>query len=63
MRKVLIIALLVLLGFYWLLDHSAPLPLNHDSFGLYNHDIHRIIGVVLFVIAGVVAWKWKGIKA
>ena len=46
MRKVLIIALLVLLGFYWLLDHSAPLPLNHDSFGLYNHDIHRIIGVV-----------------
>ena len=63
MRKVLIIALLVLLGFYWLLDHSAPLPLNHDSFGLYNHDIHRIIGVVLFVIAGVVAWKRKGIKA
>jgi hypothetical protein len=57
--KNLIIIVLVLLGAYWLFDHTAPLPLNHESFGLYEHMIHRIIGIVLIVIAALVGWKWK----
>jgi hypothetical protein len=54
-----IIIVLVLLGLYWLVDHVAPLPLNHESLGLYNHMIHRIIGVVLLVLAAFFTWKWK----
>jgi hypothetical protein len=57
--KALVVILLVIIGLYWLIDHAAPLPLNHESFGLYNHTIHRIIGVVFFVAAGIVWWKWK----
>lgn len=56
--KVVVVILLVLLGVYWLFDHTAPLPLNHEQFGLYNHSVHRIIGIVALVIAAVVAWKW-----
>jgi hypothetical protein len=58
MKKVIVI-ILVILGIYWLVDHYAPLPLNHESFGLVEHGIHRIIGVVLLVVAALVAWKWK----
>jgi hypothetical protein len=50
---------LVLLGLYWLLDHSAPLPLSHESFGLFNHTAHRILGVVFLVVAAFLAWLWK----
>jgi hypothetical protein len=57
--KNLIIIVLVLLGIYWLFDHYAPLPLSHESFGLYQHSIHRIIGVVLLVLAAFFTWKWK----
>ncbi len=57
--KNIIIIVLVLLGLYWLADHYAPLPLNHESFGLYNHMIHRIIGVVLLALAAFFTWKWK----
>ncbi|MBX4197722.1 hypothetical protein KW782_00100 [Candidatus Parcubacteria bacterium] len=54
-----IIIVLVLLGIYWLFDHTAPLPLNHASFGLYNHGVHRIIGVVFLAVAAFFTWKWK----
>ena len=57
--KTLIVIILVLLGLYWLIAHKAPFPLSHESFGLYNHTVHRILGVVFLVIAGLVAWKWK----
>ncbi len=56
MKNIIIIALIIL-GIYWLFDHHAPLPLSHDSLGLYNHNIHRIIGVICLVGAGFVAWK------
>lgn len=56
--KVVVVVLLVLFGLYWLFDHSYPLPFNHEQFGLYNHTVHRWIGVVLLVVAGVVWWKW-----
>ncbi len=57
--KNLIVIVLVLIGLYWLVAHVEPFPLNHESFGLFNHMIHRIIGVVFLVAAGLVAWKWK----
>lgn len=58
MKKTIVI-ILVLLGIYWLFDHHAPLPLNHDSLGLYAHNIHRIIGIILIVVAAFVAALWK----
>ncbi len=57
--KMLVIIVLVLLGLYWLIDHTAPFPLNHESFGLYAHNIHRVIGVAFLVAAGLVGWLWK----
>lgn len=57
--KNLIVIILVILGFYWLFDHYSPLPLSHESFGLYAHNIHRIMGAIFLVAAGVVAWKLK----
>ena len=57
--KIITVAILVLLGIYWLFDHYTNLPFSHESFGLYAHGIHRIMGVVFLVAAGIVAWKWK----
>jgi hypothetical protein len=54
-----IIIVLFLLGIYWLVDHAAPLPLNHESFGLYEHGIHKVIGVVVLVLGIFFTWKWK----
>ncbi len=61
--KLLVITFLILLGIYWLVDHASPLPLNHEAFGLYNHTIHRIMGLVFFAIAAMVAWKWHPKKS
>ena len=61
--KKLIVVLLVLIGIYWLADHKAPLPFNHEQFGLYDHKTHHIIGTVFFVAAGLVWWKWKAKKS
>ncbi len=57
--KTLVSIVLLLLGVYWLLDHHAPLPLNHDSLGLHNHTIHEIIGVVLLGIGIFFSWRWN----
>jgi hypothetical protein len=59
MKKKLVVVLLIIIGLYWLIDHAAPLPFNHESFGLYNHTAHRIIGIVLLAAAGLAWWKWK----
>ncbi len=54
-----ILVILYLLALYWLFDHYSPLPLNHESLGLYAHNIHRIIGGVFLVLAVFFTWKWK----
>ena len=56
--KIGLVSLLVILGLYWLLDHSAPLPFNHEQLGLYEHNIHRAMGVVFLVVAAGVWFKW-----
>ena len=51
---------LVLLGLYFLVWHTAPLPLNHEAIGLgINHMAHRVFGIILLVAAGYL-WKFKG---
>ncbi len=57
--KIIVIIILMLLGIYWLVDHTSPMPFNHESFGLFEHNIHRLIGVVFFITAVVVGLKWK----
>jgi len=62
MKKSVVIVLVVL-GLYWLFEHRPPLPLNHEQFGLYSHSIHRVIGVVLLIVAGLVGRFWQPQKA
>jgi len=57
--KILLIIILVVVGLYLLFAHTAPFPLNHEQFGLFQHNIHRIVGVAFLVAAGIIAWKWK----
>jgi hypothetical protein len=61
--KTLVIIILVAVGLYWLLDHYAPLPFNHEQFGLYSHSVHRIIGILFIISSGLVAWRWKPKKS
>jgi len=50
---------LKLTGVYFLLFHSAPLPLNHDAIGLPpNHGMHAVFGAVLILVA-MHLWKKK----
>jgi hypothetical protein len=62
MKSILVTAIAIL-GLYWLFAHYAPLPLNHEQFGLYDHTIHRIAGVILLVIAGLIFWLWHPKKS
>jgi hypothetical protein len=57
--KLAVVILLILLGIYWLVDHYPPMPFSHEQFGLYNHTIHRLMGIAFFIAAGVVYWKWQ----
>lgn len=61
--KLGVVIVLVLMGIYWLVDHYPPMPLSHESFGLYNHMVHRLLGVAFFIAAAVVYWKWHPKKS
>ncbi len=56
MKKPIAVIVLVIIGLYWLINHTAPLPFNHEQFGLYYHNIHRIIGIAFLIAAGFV-WR------
>ncbi len=50
---------LVIIGVYFLIFHTAPLPLNHEAIGLPPyHVIHAVFGLVLLAVVGYV-WKKK----
>ncbi|MEK7073972.1 MAG: hypothetical protein AAB960_01430 [Patescibacteria group bacterium] len=56
-KKTVAVSVLVLLGVYFLLFHTAPFPLNHEAIGLPPfHTVHAIFGVVLL---GAAAFVWK----
>ncbi|MBI4973500.1 hypothetical protein HZC27_02745 [Candidatus Roizmanbacteria bacterium] len=53
------VVLLVLVGVYFLLFHTAPFPFSHEAIGLPPfHVVHSIFGIVLLIVAGYV-WKKK----
>ena len=58
-KKSVSVMLLVLLGVYFALFHTAPFPFNHEAIGLPPfHTVHAIFGVVLLVAAAYI-WKKK----
>jgi glucose uptake protein GlcU len=61
--KQLSIIVLILAGLYFLIDHKAPLPLNHEAIGLgINHIAHSAFGIILFIAAGYLWWRNKNNK-
>ena len=47
------VAVLIVLGVYFIFFHTAPFPFNHESIGLPPfHTVHTIFGVAL--LAGAV---------
>ena len=52
-KKTLSVGVLIVLGIYFLLFHSAPFPFSHDAIGLPPyHMIHATFGLILLVGAG-----------
>lgn len=50
--KQCIVIVLILAGFYFLIDHRAPMPLNHETIGLgTNHIAHSVFGIILLIAA------------
>jgi hypothetical protein len=56
--KMLIVSIFVLLGVYWLAAHYPPIPFSHEQLGLYQHGIHRMVGVIFLIAAGIVWFAW-----
>lgn len=57
--KTISMVALVIAGIYFLLFHTAPLPLSHDAIGLPPfHIVHTGFGFILLLVAGYV-WKKK----
>lgn len=61
--RIAIIAVLAIVGLYFLLFHKDPLPLNHEFVGLGRGDIlspthivHDIIGII-FIVGAVLVWR------
>jgi hypothetical protein len=50
---------LSILGLYFIVAHTSPFPFSHEYFGLYEHNVHSAIGVICFVIAGVILWRGR----
>ncbi len=57
--RLALIAILIIVGLYFLIFHKDPLPLNHEAIGLGKGDFHiahAIIGLIL-ISGGVVVWR------
>ncbi len=55
-RKALV-AILIIIGLYFLIDHVNPLPLNHEAIGLGTlHIAHAVFGIVLI---GGALYLWR----
>ena len=57
--KLVLVAVLVILGLYFVIDHTAS-PINHEAVGLgTNHMMHTLFGIVLLAVAGFVWWRGR----
>ncbi len=55
---------LALVGVYFLIFHTAPLPFNHDSIGLPPfHVVHAVFGIILLAVAAYLWRKGKDTKS
>ena len=58
--KLVLVAVLIVAGLYFVIDHTPPLPLNHEAVGLgTNHMMHSAFGLVLLAVAGFVWWRGR----
>ena len=52
-RALALIFALAVVGLYFVIFHTDPLPLNHESIGLgKEHVAHTVFGIVLLAAAG-----------
>ena len=58
--KSIVTVVIGLVGVYFLIFHTDPLPFNHDSIGLPPfHVVHAIFGIILLAAA---AYLWRKSK-
>lgn len=58
--RTLLFLVLLIIGVYFLIFHTDPLPLNHEAVGLGEvHVVHDILGVILLAGAGVLWYTSK----
>lgn len=58
--KSIVTVVIGLVGVYFLIFHTDPLPFNHDSIGLPPfHVVHAIFGIILLAVA---AYLWRKSK-
>ncbi|MBI3412878.1 MAG: hypothetical protein HY051_02240 [Candidatus Aenigmarchaeota archaeon] len=56
-NKSVLVAILVIVGLYFALDHTFS-PFSHEAIGIGTmHSIHTIFGVVLLAIAAAVWYR------
>ncbi len=59
--KQIVTIIIGIIGVYFLVFHTTPLPLNHEDIGLGNaHVAHGIFGIVLFAVA---LYMWRKSKS
>ena len=58
--KSILNVILALVGIYFLIFHTEPLPFSHDAIGLPPfHVVHAIFGIILLSVA---AFMWHKSK-
>ncbi len=58
-KKIVSVAILGVLGVYFLIFHTPPFPMSHEAIGLPPfHVVHAVFGAILLISAFFV-WKKK----
>ena len=58
-KRKAIVAVLTIIGLYFLIFHMDPLPLNHEFIGLGKGDIHIAHDVIGLVLIGGAVLVWR----
>ncbi len=55
--RLALIAILIIVGIYFLIFHGEPFPLNHEAIGLGKlHIAHAAFGIIL-MLAALFVWR------